>query len=37
MLAAVELTILHPRAGKPMTFNAPLPAALTAFWDALAG
>ena len=34
MLAATELTLVHPRAGKPMTFSASMPAAMNAYWDA---
>lgn len=35
MLAAVELTLVHPRAGKAMTFTAPVPAAMETFWKLL--
>lgn len=35
MLAAIELTLVHPRSGKQMIFEAPMPAAMSEFWDGL--
>lgn len=35
MLAAVELTLTHPRTGKSLTFTAPQPAAMIEFWKSI--